>query len=129
MTVATGLPGVETRGSCPLSVRSQRESGGTLHDRGEPSVNRLEFETLRDLPDKRITEDIRFVLARDTQPNLTFGGVKLENSAGWDVRINGTYKPDIPSLTFNFVISDAGGPICRLDINGPIHKAAGRTHK
>lgn len=91
-------------------------------------VNRREFELLRDLPDKLITEDIRFAVSRATEPNLTFSGVTLENSAGWTVRLNGTYKPDIPSLTFNFAIPDVG-PICRVDINGTIHKPVGRTHK
>jgi len=91
-------------------------------------VNRLEFELLRDLPDKRITDDIRFIAARLTEPNLTFSGVVLENATGWVVRLNGTYKPDIPSLTFNFSIPDVG-PICRVDMNGTVHKPAGRTHK
>jgi hypothetical protein len=92
------------------------------------SVNRREFELLRDLPDKRITEDIRFVASRATEPNLTFSGIILENSARWTVRVNGTYKPEIPALTFNFSIPDVG-PICRIDMNGPIHKPVGRTHK
>ena len=91
-------------------------------------VNRREFELLRDLPNKRIDQDIRFVAARATDPNLTFSGVTLKNTAGWIVRLNGTYKPGIPSLTFNFSIPDVGA-ICRLDINGPVHKPVGRTHK
>lgn len=91
-------------------------------------MNRREFELLRDLPDKRIAADVRFAPARATDPNLTFSGIELENSAGWAVRVNGTYKPQIPSITFNFTIPDVG-PICRVDINGPIHKPVGRTHK
>lgn len=91
-------------------------------------MNRREFEHLRDLPGKQIVADIRFVNSRSTDPNLTFSGVILENSAGWIVRVNGTYKPDIPSITFNFSIPEVG-PICRLDVNGPIHKPVGRTHK
>ena len=91
-------------------------------------MNRQEFELLRDLPDKRITADIRFVATRATDPSLTFSGVTLENTAGWIVRVNGTYKPDIPALTINFLIPDVG-PICRVDINGPVHKPVGRTHK
>ena len=91
-------------------------------------MNRREFELLRDIPDKRIGQDIRFVVSQATSPNLTFSGITLQNTAGWIVRLNGTYKPDIPSLTFNFSIPDIGA-ICRVDINGPIHKPVGRTHK
>lgn len=91
-------------------------------------MNRQEFEVLRDLPEKTVTADIEFTSNRATEPNLTFKDVTVENSLGYAIRLNGTYKPDIPSVTFNFFIPDVG-PICRIDVNGPIHKPVGRTHK
>jgi len=91
-------------------------------------VNRHEFEALRDLRGKQISVDIEFVANRATDPNLTFKDVPVENSLGYILRCNGTYKPGIPSVSFNFFIPDIG-PICRIDVNGPIHKPVGRTHK
>jgi hypothetical protein len=90
-------------------------------------VDRREFELLRDLPGKRIAEDIRFVVTQSTSPNLTFSNVEVENNRGIVLRLNGTYKPGIPSISFNFTTPE--GPICRLDVNSTIHKTAGRTHK
>jgi len=92
-------------------------------------MNRREFEWLRDLVDKRITMDIRFETHKDASPNLIFDNIVVENSSGWRILLNGTYKPHIPSITLNFVVGDAGGPICRVDVNGTIHGKAGRTHK
>lgn len=91
-------------------------------------MNRQEFEQLRDLPGKRITADIVFSSHSKAGPNRVFEQVQVENSLELDVVLNGTYKPDIPSITFNFVIRGVG-PICRIDVNGTIHGAAGRTHK
>jgi hypothetical protein len=91
-------------------------------------MNRNEFEALRNLPDKRIAVDIRFEVKQPTSPNLTFDEAVVENSLNYEVVLNGTYKPDIPSVTFNFRLRDTG-PICRVCVNGTIHPGAGRTHK
>lgn len=91
-------------------------------------MNRAEFEQLRDLQGKRISGDIRFEGGRETNPNLTFELVRVENDLNWDVVLNGTYKPQIPSVTFNFVLRGTG-PICRFCVNGTSHPGAGRTHK
>ena len=91
-------------------------------------MTRLEFEQLRDLPGKVIESDIEFLAKDETSPNLVFDQVPVVNSLDWDVVLNGTYKPGIPSVTFNFVLRGVG-PICRVCVNGQIHGAAGRTHK
>ena len=75
-------------------------------------MNRSEFEALRSLPDKQITADIRFELKQATSPNLTFEDVPVENALQYEVILNGTFKPDLPSVTFNFVLRGVG-PICR----------------
>lgn len=91
-------------------------------------MNRHEFEALRDVADKRIAADIVFQQRKETSPNLTFDEVVVENRLGFDVVLNGTYKPALPAVTFNFVLRGVG-PICRVCVNGTIHRGAGRTHK
>jgi hypothetical protein len=91
-------------------------------------MNRNEFEALRNLPGKQISADIRFELKQATSPNLTFEDVVVNNSLNYEVVLNGTFKPDIPSVTFNFVVRGIG-PICRVCVNGTLHPGAGRTHK
>jgi hypothetical protein len=52
----------------------------------------------------------------------------VENALNYDLVLNGTYKPDIPAITFNFVLRGVG-PVCRVCVNGTLHPPAGRTHK
>jgi hypothetical protein len=91
-------------------------------------MNRQDFEQLRDLPGKVISDDIEFASQQSSSPNLVFDGIAVKNSLNLDVVLNGTFKPEIPSVTFNFVVRGVG-PICRLCVNSKIHKNAGRTHK
>jgi hypothetical protein len=91
-------------------------------------MDRAAFEQLRDLPGKVISVDIQFAPERGLGGNLVFKNVVVENTLDWDVVLNGTYRPIVQGVTFNFVVRGVG-PICRLDINGTIHGAAGRTHK
>lgn len=87
-----------------------------------------EFQQLRDLPGKLVLADIEFKSGKDLRPNLTFDQVAIINDLGWEVFINGTFKPDLPAVTFNVTLRGVGA-ICRIDVNGTIHKTAGRTHK
>ena len=91
-------------------------------------MNRAEFERLRSLQGKRITSDIEFTELRQARPNLVFDGISVENVDGWDVVLNGTYKPGVPAITYNFVLRGFG-PICRIEVNGTSHPGVGRTHK
>jgi hypothetical protein len=91
-------------------------------------MTRGDFIQLRDLPDKRIREDILFLEGPDSRPNRVFSNVQIENSLGVDVRLNGTYKPGVPALSLNVTVRGVG-PICRLEVNGTVHGPAGRTHK
>jgi hypothetical protein len=91
-------------------------------------MNRHEFETLRDLPDKEILSDIAFTPSKDTSTTLVFEQVKVSNSLGYDLVLNGSYIPDIPQVKFNFVVRGVG-PICRIEVNGKVHRRVGRTHK
>lgn len=87
-----------------------------------------EFKQLRDLPGKRISEDIVWSQPTDMKPNYVFERVNVENDLGWRVLVNGTFKPGIPSVTYNFQVVGVG-PICRVTVNGVFHRGAGRTHK
>ena len=90
-------------------------------------MTRQEFERLRDLPDKVIYADIHFSATAESSPVLIFDNVRVENSLGLDVRLNGKYNPLLPSVIFNFRILDVG-PICRVCVNGNSHNGS-RTHK
>lgn len=92
-------------------------------------MNRFEFEMLRNVPDKTINGNLVFAVKKDSgSSNLVFDNIKVENSLNYELFLNATYKPDIPSVTFNFIIKNVG-PICRVCVNGMIHKNVGRTHK
>lgn len=92
-------------------------------------MNKNEFDALRNLPDKKIAEDIRFLSSKDNHHSLSFSKIPVLGASGWTVLLNGTYKPATGGMSFNFVIQEAGGPVCRVDVNGTIHKDVGRTHK
>lgn len=91
-------------------------------------MTRTEFEALRDLPGKKILDDIKFVERRPTAPLLVADDIPIENEHGIDARMSLTFNPDIPSLNINVHVLGVG-PICRVDANGAPHRPAGRHHK
>lgn len=95
--------------------------------REEVEMNRAEFEALRDLPDKRITQDIRFVRRQALRPAME-AEVGIENGHGVELRMNLHFNPETGSKTVNVYIPGTG-PICRLDVDGSRHGEAGRSHK
>ncbi len=52
----------------------------------------------------------------------------IENDSAVALRLNINYNPEVGSKTFN-VTAGGVGPICRLDVDGPAHRPAGRSHK
>jgi hypothetical protein len=90
-------------------------------------MDRVEFEELRDLPDKTITADIEFLPNKSVSTTLSFE-VPVSNTTGYDLILNCSFVPDIPKLKLNFSIKGIG-PICRIEVNGQVHRDAGRTHK
>jgi len=91
-------------------------------------MNRDQFTELRDLPDKVIASDIEFLPDKAISTTLSFDQVEVENGLGYELVLNGSYIPNIPALKFNFVVNGVGA-ICRIEINGVVHKPVGRTHK
>jgi hypothetical protein len=91
-------------------------------------MTRAEFEHLRDLPGKAIVGDIRLQEQRAVRPLLRAEDVRIENSAGVDLRLTLTYNPQTGSKSVNVHVPGLG-PICRLEVDGQRHPPAGRSHK
>jgi hypothetical protein len=91
-------------------------------------VDRKTFEALRDLPGKRIREDIRFIASRAIRPLVIAEDVRIQNEHGIDLRLTIKYNPEVGASTFNVHVPGIG-PICRLDVDGPPHRPLGRSHK
>jgi hypothetical protein len=94
-------------------------------------MDRAGFEALVDVPGKVIRADVVFVARRQTSPAIIAENIVIENSLGIPLRLNISYNPEVGSKTFNVVAAtDTGtGAICRLDVDGPPHRPAGRCHK
>lgn len=56
-------------------------------------MNRTEFEALRNLPGKRITQDVRFVKRQALRPVVEVE-LPIENSQGVDLRMNIHFNPE-----------------------------------
>jgi hypothetical protein len=88
-------------------------------------LTRQEFTSLRDCA-KTITDDI-FFKASEIRDILELNELVVENEFGLELVLTGSYTPAIPTVTFNFSIGRE--PICRVEVNGNVHRDAGRTHK
>lgn len=91
-------------------------------------MTREQFCELRDAPGKVISDDIEWTAMPGMAGNLSFRDVVVHNEQGMSILLHGTYKPEVDSVTYIFVLEGSGG-ICRVDVNGTIHGDAGRTHK
>lgn len=91
-------------------------------------MDRKTFEALRDLPGKTITGDIRFVRRAALTPVLVAEGIRIDNAAGVELMLTVSYNERVGAKTINVHVPGLG-PICRLDVDGPAHRPAGRSHK
>lgn len=91
-------------------------------------MNRTEFEALRDLPNKRIRQDVRWARRTALRPLLEADGIEIENTQNIELRMNLSFNPENGSKTVNVYVRGVG-PICRLDVDGTRHGDAGRSHK
>lgn len=92
------------------------------------SMDRLEFEALRELSDKAIRGSIRLIQKQATRPLQTAERIRIENSFGYSLLMNINYNPETGSKGINVTLAGEGA-ICRLDVDGTNHGAAGRSHK
>jgi hypothetical protein len=81
-------------------------------------MDRTEFEALRDLPGKQITQDIPFRRTAPLRPNVVADDVEILNTKGVELRLTIHFNPERGSKTFNVHVPGVG-PICRLDVDGP----------
>jgi hypothetical protein len=97
--------------------------------RRESPVNRHEFDQLRKSKGKEITADIEFVQDKHLDEAIVvFDGAVLTNPFGLEIVVNGSYNRKTGHIKYNFVLLGTG-PICRVEVNGAVHRDAGRTHK
>lgn len=111
-----------------LLARDWKGYGASRPSKERVALNRAQFNALRDLKDKRIQEDIKFAKSKSTSPLLIAEGIRIVNAHGVDARLTISYNPQVGSKTFNVHVPGVG-PICRLDVDGPPHRPAGRSHK
>ena len=91
-------------------------------------MNRHDFEALRGLPGKVIEGDIKLAQKQATHPLLTADRIAIANDRGVPIWMNINFNPQTGAKGIN-VTAVGEGPICRLDVDGPCHGAAGRSHK
>lgn len=91
-------------------------------------MDRTTFEALRDLSDKAIDADIKFSKRTSLAPLLVAEGIRIENAEGVDLVMSVYFNPEVGSKTINVHVPGVG-PVCRLDVDGPAHRPAGRSHK
>jgi hypothetical protein len=96
---------------------------------GAATVTRADFERLRDIDQKVIASDVRFAQRRPLLSLMAAEGIPINNANGVDARLDIHYNPDVGSKIFTVIVPTAGGPICRLCVDGRAHAPCGRSHK
>lgn len=91
-------------------------------------MDRPSFEALRDLPGKTIHGDIRLARRAALAPLLVAEGIRIEAGGDTELLMSVHYNPEVGAKTVNVHVPGLG-PICRLDVDGPAHRPAGRSHK
>ena len=91
-------------------------------------MNRAEFELLRDMKDKVVAGDIRLSRRDALRPVREASDIRIENSEGVDLRLTLRWNPETGKKTVGVHVPGVG-PICRVDVDGPEHSHAGRSHK
>lgn len=89
---------------------------------------RAQFEVLRDLPGKMVRGDVKFSRKQALSPLVVAEDLVIENSGGVELRMSVHANPVTGAKTVNVHVPGVG-PICRLDVDGTVHGAAGRSHK
>lgn len=90
-------------------------------------MDRAEFEHLRGIPGKIIHGDIRLARRANLIARVA-DGIQITNPIQVPLRMNIAFNPESGAKTINVVVQGLG-PICRLDVDGPAHRPAGRSHK
>jgi len=91
-------------------------------------MNRQEFESLRDLPNKTIEGDIVFTQPRDTALVFVAAKIPIVSTATVKAYLDIRYITITDYCSFNVTI-EGTGQVCRLEHNAKDHRGAGRDHK
>jgi hypothetical protein len=89
-------------------------------------MNRDEFQCLQRTQNKCINEDVDFHVSRG-RDEMDFYDVRILTDAVDGIKLAGHYNCKVGSVTYNISVEGVG-PICRYDVNRPIHRDAGRYH-
>ena len=91
-------------------------------------MDRAQFEALRDLGEKTIAGDIRFSRPSALAPLLVAEGIRVSHAGSVQLIMTIKYNPEAGSKSINLLVPVLG-PFCRLDVDGPPPRPAGRSHK
>jgi hypothetical protein len=91
-------------------------------------MNRSEFEELRDMPSKRIIGDIVMKRKKDRSMVFESGAVAISSDSSVLANVYLEFNEATGAKTVNVMVVGVG-PICRLDVDGKVHRPAGRCHK
>ncbi len=91
-------------------------------------MNRQEFESLRDLPNKTIEGDIVFTQPRDAALVFTAAKIPIISTVSVKAYLDIRYINVTDYCCFNVTI-EGTGQVCRLEHNAKNHGKAGRDHK
>ena len=92
-------------------------------------MTRTEYDVFHRSPRKRIVADIQFAPRPQHPSVLCAGPLAIENPLNLDAALEIHYNPDVGSKVFTIISRSAGGPICRLCVDGTAHHPHGRSHK
>jgi hypothetical protein len=92
------------------------------------AMNREEFEYLRDMSGKRITDEIKLAPKRRNSPVLASEAIPIENERDVPANLNIEYNTQTDAKTVNVSVPGIG-PICRLEVDARAHRPYGRSHK
>jgi hypothetical protein len=90
-------------------------------------MNRAEFIELRDTPNKRILKDIALRRKKVRSVVYTSGAIPIEVEGDVLAYIHIEYNEATDAKTVNVMLVGVG-PVCRLDVDGKVHRPAGRSH-
>jgi len=92
-------------------------------------MTRTEYDVFHRASAKRIEADISFFPRPQHPSTLMAGPLPIQNAVDVDAFLEIHYHPKVGSKVFTIVSRSAGGPICRLCVDGVEHKPHGRSHK
>ena len=89
-------------------------------------MDRVDFEKLRDLPDKIINGNIILRPKKDRIGVYIMDDIVIENSLNTDARLKVEWMEETDAKCINVHIKGLGA-ICRLEVDSKAHRPCGRS--